>query len=78
MRDLALPANDGDSPRPAAALPSHYPTPDARQLRRRAELYAQLAMLASNAETADRLKALAERFARDAEEAESRSGRPMA
>ena len=43
MRDLALPANDGDSPRSTGALPSHYPAPDGRQLRRRAELYAQLA-----------------------------------
>ena len=75
MRDLALPANDGDPssgfPK-AASLPSRYPTPDGAQLRRRAELYAQLAMLASNADTADRLKALASRFAHDAEQAEIR------
>ena len=75
MRDLALPANDGDSPRPGTqALPSHYPAPDGVQLRRRAELYGQLAMLASNADTANRLKALAERFASDADRSEMRGG----
>ena len=73
MRNLALPANDSDSAA-IQKLPSHYPAPDSGQLRRRAELYGQLAMLASNAETAHRLKALAERFAGDAERAEMRGG----
>ena len=77
MRSLVPSATAGEPQQPAAAsqaLPSHYPPPDAGQLLKRAELYGQLAMLASNAETANRLKALAERFAGDAEAARQRGG----